>query len=191
MCEMNVEVTAAVESLHAHTLAQSIFDTTVRAVVELVEGVAHAAVSTLTGDGDVVGRSASDLLVADPRSVADVVGPVTSFVLESRGGEVTSLAVYPSSRCELDDSDLSCVATLARQASLALAHARRHQNLLAALETRTTIGIALGILMERLRLDEDAAFAYLKRLSETRERKVRDVAADMVADHLTSLPPRP
>ncbi|QIG43391.1 ANTAR domain-containing protein [Nocardioides anomalus] len=55
------------------------------------------------------------------------------------------------------------------------------EQLRAALASRTTIGIALGILMERRSLSQDAAFAHLNQLSQATNRKIRDLAADLVA----------
>jgi len=50
------------------------------------------------------------------------------------------------------------------------------------LRGRTVIGEAIGILMERFELAEDVAFDYLKRQSSTTNRKLRDVAEDLVAE---------
>jgi AmiR/NasT family two-component response regulator len=50
-----------------------------------------------------------------------------------------------------------------------------------ALETRETVGQAQGVLMERYGLDPDAAFAFLKRLSSTREMKIRDLSEQIVS----------
>lgn len=50
------------------------------------------------------------------------------------------------------------------------------------LRGRTVIGAAVGILMERFDLDDDAALSYLKRQSSTTHRKIRDVAEDIVAE---------
>ena len=50
-----------------------------------------------------------------------------------------------------------------------------------ALETRTVIGQAVGILMHREALTADAAFAQLVELSSHTNTKVRDVAHDVVA----------
>ena len=51
-----------------------------------------------------------------------------------------------------------------------------------ALESRTTIGIALGLLMEREHVDKDEAFSMLKTASMTTNRKIRDIAHDLIAD---------
>lgn len=51
-----------------------------------------------------------------------------------------------------------------------------------ALESRTVIGQATGMLMERYKLDGDRAFKVLVRISRQSNVKVRDVAAAMTAD---------
>jgi AmiR/NasT family two-component response regulator len=50
------------------------------------------------------------------------------------------------------------------------------ENLELAVEHRTTIGVALGIVMERLGVDQDQAFSYLKRVSQDTNTKVHDLA---------------
>lgn len=57
----------------------------------------------------------------------------------------------------------------------------RIQHLLVALERRTVIGQATGIVMERFKLDADAAFGVLRRVSSQRNRKVIDIAEELVA----------
>jgi AmiR/NasT family two-component response regulator len=52
----------------------------------------------------------------------------------------------------------------------------------AALATREQIGQAMGILMERYQLDSDRAFAFLTRVSQAGNIKLRDVAAGVIAD---------
>jgi hypothetical protein len=48
-----------------------------------------------------------------------------------------------------------------------------------AVEHRTTIGIALGIVMQRFRIGEDEAFRYLRRLSSTSNRKLYALAEEI------------
>lgn len=50
-----------------------------------------------------------------------------------------------------------------------------------ALESRATIGVALGLLMEREQLDQDEALHRLKTISTTTNRKMREIAHDLVA----------
>lgn len=69
---------------------------------------------------------------------------------------------------------------LAAHAAIAYADARRAANLQAALDTRGSIGRATGIVMERYQLGVDQAFAVLVRLSQQSNRKLHDVAAQIV-----------
>jgi hypothetical protein len=49
-----------------------------------------------------------------------------------------------------------------------------------AVDARKLIGLAMGILMERHPLDEDRAFAVLKRYSQDQNIKLRDVARYLI-----------
>ena len=57
---------------------------------------------------------------------------------------------------------------------------RRAANLLAALGTREMIGQAQGILMERERITACQAFDILRRASQHLNRKLREIAQDLV-----------
>ena len=59
---------------------------------------------------------------------------------------------------------------------------REVEHLKVALEHRTVIGIALGMLIERYDISRDQAFAHLRRISSTRETKLYDVACELVED---------
>lgn len=80
---------------------------------------------------------------------------------------------------------------LALSAHLALAYVASHeiQTLNLALDSRTMIGQAAGILMERHQLDGDRAFAVLKRVSQESNRKLRDVARELVLTRSLPQPP--
>jgi AmiR/NasT family two-component response regulator len=54
-------------------------------------------------------------------------------------------------------------------------------HLRAALVHRTDIGMAMGLLMERFSLDQAAAFAMLRRISQHENRKLHEIAAELVA----------
>jgi AmiR/NasT family two-component response regulator len=49
-----------------------------------------------------------------------------------------------------------------------------------ALETRTVIGVALGILMQREGIGEAEAFKMLKAASQSSNRKLRDIANEII-----------
>lgn len=174
---------SAVADIHTHAHVTEVLDAAVRAAVERVHGIRRAEILTSTSDeSSSAGQSSRGTLAS---------GESVGFPIEERGRQVTSLVVYPAESAVLADHALASSALIARHTALALTHARTFENLQAALESRTAIGVAIGLLMERLRLDEDAAFAYLTRLAETGERKVREVAAGLVSEHLHSLPARP
>lgn len=58
-----------------------------------------------------------------------------------------------------------------------------NDNLKIALESRTLIGQAEGIVMAQQHISADQAFEVLRRASQRANRKVRDVAGDVVAAH--------
>lgn len=64
-------------------------------------------------------------------------------------------------------------------------------NLRAALESNRTIGMAIGLSMERWSLSADAAFAVLRRHSQDSNTKLRDIAADLVATGQLPAPKAP
>jgi transcriptional regulator with GAF, ATPase, and Fis domain len=87
-----------------------------------------------------------------------------------------------STEVDVVDEEVPGLAELfAAHAALALGYARNASQLNRALETRTQIGQALGVLMERHGLPEDQAFSYLRRVSSHTNVKLRDVAAGVVA----------
>lgn len=59
---------------------------------------------------------------------------------------------------------------------------RRIENLETALERRTVIGQATGLVMERFGLSADVAFEVLRRLSQENNRKLYDIAHELVHD---------
>jgi hypothetical protein len=60
-----------------------------------------------------------------------------------------------------------------------------------ALQTRLAIGEAKGLIMARSNCSSDAAFEILRRASQRQNVKLREVAAEIVAQHIASLPPTP
>jgi AmiR/NasT family two-component response regulator len=49
-----------------------------------------------------------------------------------------------------------------------------------AVDARKLVGQAMGILMERFDVDDDRAFAILKRYSQDTNTKLRDVAQQLI-----------
>jgi transcriptional regulator with GAF, ATPase, and Fis domain len=73
-------------------------------------------------------------------------------------------------------------ALFANMAAVALGWTRQEENLNDALVTRNLIGQAVGIVIERYKIDSDRAFSFLVRTSQTGNIKLRDVAAGIVKD---------
>jgi len=66
------------------------------------------------------------------------------------------------------------------QSATAIEYAREVHNLQEALKTRRTIGQAIGIVMERYQLNDPRAFAFLTRLSQQRNVKLRQLSQELV-----------
>lgn len=73
-------------------------------------------------------------------------------------------------------------ALFAGQLAVAMGWARHDETMHQALESRNLIGQAVGIVMERYRLDPDGAFAFLVRTSQTGNIKLRAVALGIVEE---------
>lgn len=80
-------------------------------------------------------------------------------------------------------ADLGSLADLFReQAAMALGYASEVSSLREAVQTRQLIGQAVGVTMLRYGLNDQRAFAFLARLSQTRNVKLRVVAEEIVAE---------
>jgi hypothetical protein len=73
-------------------------------------------------------------------------------------------------------------ALFTHQAAVAIGYAHEIDDLQEALRSRRTIGQAIGLLMERYTLTDQRAFAFLTRLSQHRNVKLRKVSEELVAD---------
>jgi GAF domain-containing protein len=90
-----------------------------------------------------------------------------------------SLNLYATAEPVFDDEAESLAEVFAAQAAVAIGGASVVTNLTDAMQSRKIIGQATGILMERFRIDEAHAFAYLRRESSHRNVKLRDVAEEL------------
>jgi GAF domain-containing protein len=92
-----------------------------------------------------------------------------------------SLNLYSLHPRSFDPHTRAEAAAFAAHAAIALESAQTEAHLRSGLVTRTVIGQAEGILMERLKITADQAFAVLSRLSQQSNVKLRDVARNLVA----------
>jgi hypothetical protein len=96
------------------------------------------------------------------------------------GGTSGALNLYSLKPFAFTQDDIVHGRTIATMSAVVLARSINEHRLATALETRTVIGQATGMLMERFGLDADASFNVLRRLSSHRNEKLRDVARQLV-----------
>lgn len=111
-----------------------------------------------------------------------------SFRLFTRADDTWgALNLYSTRPHAFTEQDVLHGQTIAAMCAVALARSINDEQLATALESRTVIGQAIGMVMERYALDADAAFSVLRRLASQDNRKLRELAAQVVADrHLPS-----
>lgn len=119
-----------------------------------------------------------------PRAVAEGLRSQVGVRLFVDRTTLGGLNLYSTSSQTVDHDAGRLALMFATHAALALDRATMQQNLQQALSTRTKIGQAIGIVMERYQLDEQRAFSYLVRMSQDRNVKLREVAGDLVAESL-------
>jgi GAF domain-containing protein len=90
-----------------------------------------------------------------------------------------ALNLYSAKAGAFKDLD-SLSALFVHQAGQAISYAQHIDTLEEAVRSRTMIGQAVGVVMERYDLNDERAFAFLKRLSSHRNVKLRLVAQELV-----------
>ena len=117
------------------------------------------------------------------RAVVDLgVRCVLSIRLFTRQQTIGSLNLYSAQPNHFTPADAAIGGIFAGHASVALAAAQTESGLREAMESRHLIGLAQGILMERFDLDQEQAFAVLRRYSQDRNIKLRSVAQHVVQE---------
>jgi GAF domain-containing protein len=97
-------------------------------------------------------------------------------------GSIGGINMYSTSSDTIAEDAPAAAEIFAAQAAVALGHVQEVHQLNEALQSRQQIGTAVGILMERYKIDQQGAFGFLTRLSSTSNTKLREVAAHVVAD---------
>lgn len=141
-------------------------------------------------DATTLGRSVvSNDVVGDerwPRWAPHVVdlglGSILSSTMQSGRRRLGAINVYGPAGHEFSSDDIERGRALAHYASVALRLSEKVEGLRLALETRTGIGQAQGVLMERYRIDAERAFDILKRFSQDENMRLVKVADRIVAD---------
>jgi GAF domain-containing protein len=124
-----------------------------------------------------------------PAALGHGVGGVVAAPLTVRGSRLGALNIYALQAGVFDAESAGTATVFAEHAAVVLANAeaftRAEQaaiNLGEALTSRAVIDMAKGIIMARTGCTPAQAFDQLRVISQTSDRKLRDVAADLVAE---------
>jgi GAF domain-containing protein len=115
-----------------------------------------------------------------PRVAGLGLGSILSTQVHAGGGRIGALNIYGAPDRNFTSEDIELAHILAGQASVALRVAQKIEHLTTALDSRTVIGQAQGILMHQYGIDADRAFAVLKRLSQDRNVRLLGIAQEIV-----------
>jgi GAF domain-containing protein len=115
------------------------------------------------------------------RALAHGIASMLSYQLYARDDNLGALNLYAVQPSAFDDESAHVGSLLATHAAVALASTRTEANLRNALQSRDMIGQAKGILMERFKIDQAAAFELLVAISQHTHRKLRDIAEDLTS----------
>jgi len=146
--------------------------------------------AAITGETVVIKDTATTDVYADFATAARDLGVATtlSVGLPIPQRIIGALNIYGADGATFDGDAVRLAETFAGYAAVALANAALYQstvdlaeNLQRAMQSRAVIEQAKGILMGQNRCSADEAFAMLSLASQRSNRKLRDVAADIVA----------
>jgi GAF domain-containing protein len=105
---------------------------------------------------------------------------IISAEIHGAGQRIGAINLYGMEQAGFTLDDIDVARLFAAQAGATLWRQRNEASLLQALDTRTMIGQAQGILMERYGLSADEAFSVLRRYSQHSNQRVRDIVARLV-----------
>ena len=115
-----------------------------------------------------------------PKAAALGFGSQVAFQFRADPHARGALNLYAREPNEIDQDSIYLGSMFAGQVAVAMGWARQDQTMTEALATRNLIGQAVGIVMERYKLDSDRAFAFLTRLSQTSNTKLHAIATALV-----------
>jgi GAF domain-containing protein len=174
----SITVASADHTLHTAAATDPLAEQTDAIQYELREGPCYAAVTDerLVLVNDVA--TSHEFPRYGPRA-ADLGVRSQAAIQLIHNGEKAGLNLY-SRTGAFDQSTVQFAELFATQAAALLGYAEQVEQLGEALHTRTDIGTAVGILMERYGMDRNRAFAFLLRNSSHRNVKVRTLAQQVI-----------
>jgi ANTAR domain/GAF domain len=154
---------------------------------ELREGPCYAAVTStrfvLVNDL----AATVDFPRYGPQAVELGIGAQAAIQLQ-HNGDTAGLNLYARTSGAFDRSTVHIAELFATHAGALLGYVEQVEQLSEALHTRTDIGTAVGILMERYGIGEHQAFAFLARNSQNRNIKVRTLAQQVIKGTFDTTP---
>jgi transcriptional regulator with GAF, ATPase, and Fis domain len=126
-------------------------------------------------------RSSDRLLGYNDIAIEEGVLSVMSVPLSHATQPLGAISLYFRLPQEFSASDVELAETFATHVSVVLGSMREEAQLRVAVLSKHLIGQAQGILMERYDLTSGQAFGVLRRYSQTANRKLREVAEQVVA----------
>jgi hypothetical protein len=117
-----------------------------------------------------------------PGATALGFGAQIAFQFRAEPHARGALNLYADKPHSLDSETRALGAMFAGLVAIAMGWARHEETMNQALASRNVIGQAVGIVMERYTIDPDRAFAFLVRISQDSNTKLKTVADRIVAD---------
>lgn len=114
------------------------------------------------------------------RAVGLGIASMLAVQLFVEAEDLGALNIFSEEAGAFDDESEHVALLFAAHAAIAMADAQEKEHLRQAMEFRDLIGQAKGILMERFTLTGEQAFTVLSRVSQNSNRRLRDIALELV-----------
>ena len=177
---VSITVRTSDQQLHTMAATHPVAEQADRLQYELLEGPCYVAVTeerlVLVNDM----AASTQFPRYGPKAVELGIGAQAGVHLVENG-ERAGLNLYSRTRGAFDRSTVQFAELFATHAGALLGYAKQVEQLSEALHTRSDIGTAMGILMERYGITNDEAFGVLVRSSSRRNIKLR-ILAQLVID---------
>jgi GAF domain-containing protein len=126
-------------------------------------------------------------LVDEQARQSGIAAILSTPLIRAPDDAIGALNIYASGKAAFDDSELRTAGIVSEHASILVGNAldlmsaaQLNQQMREAVASREIIGEAKGIIMERQSCTRDEAFDVLRRASQRENRKLRDLAEELV-----------
>jgi hypothetical protein len=116
-----------------------------------------------------------------PRTAAETgIGSMLCFRMFTQKERLGALSLYAAAPRAFSGADVESGLSFAAHTAIAIAVARQDENMDIALDSRSLIGQATGIVMDRYDIDAVRAVAVLRRISQQSNVKLHEVAVELI-----------